>query len=205
MLYEGLSRKIGLRLLDIECDRNGSTRNLAFSELYLREKEPMNRVMFKDSYYIVRFVEVFSECIKKTHNMLPYILRNQYKNCEDVFKSIQNVPDNKKIQELMMMPMFEALYREVMIFIISPLLRRHGVYSPNIALMVMVDLYMHMIGEYVGFHIRDMSREYLRSYVQDQTAESIDHIAWLSPSIKVIMKDELDVWKSMKRIHRRKS
>jgi hypothetical protein len=171
---------------------------------YCREKDAMQKVMFKDSFYILRFVEIFSECIKKTHNTLPYILRNQYKNAEVVFKIIQNVEDEKKISTISHVQTFGEYYRDVVVYIISPLLKRHGVYSPNIVYMIMIDLYMHMLGEYFGCHLRDRGREFLRSYVMTQTHKDIDDITWMSQPMKEMMKDELDVWRSMKRIHHKR-
>jgi hypothetical protein len=206
MLFEGLSRNIGLRLLDIECGRDVDLRDAAYSELYTKEKESMNRVMFKDSFYIVRFVEVFSECIKKTHTMLPYILRNQYKKADEVYKIVvqEHNQEGHVIDVVNSITSFQELYREVMVYIIAPMLKRHGVYSPNIVYMLMIDLYMYMVGEYQGYMHRDVGREFLRSYVSEQTNEGIDGILWLSPTMKAIMKDELQVWKAMKRVHKKK-
>lgn len=204
MMFQGLSKKIGLRLIDIESRLEGAELDASMGEVYDKEKEAMRRVMFKDSFYLVRFAEILTECLKKTHHTLPYILRNQYRNAGTIYAATATCPAQAVVSSLSSMPEFEHYYRDVVKYIIAPLLKRHGLYSPNIVYMIMMDLYMYMLSDYNGYHLRDIARVFLQSYVTDQTPENIDAIMWLPCTTRQMMKEELAVWKSFKDIHKKR-
>jgi len=206
MLFEGLSKNIGLRLLELETryKDDASATQSHITELYKTEKDAMQRVMFKDSFYVLRFVEILTECIKKTHPTLPYILRNQYDNAVEVFVSLKGLDIDAIIDAIKSNPLFENFYRDTLKYIISPLLKRHGLYSPNIVFMMMIDLYMYMLSDYIGYEARDVAREFIRTYVINQTHDTIHEVVWLCDPIKQMMKDELTTWKAMKHVHKKK-
>lgn len=202
-MFEGLSKKIGLRLLEIENAHEGDPLALKLDDLYELERDAMNRVMFKDSFYVLRFVEILTECIKKTHPTLPYILRNQYRNANCLFLSAKEAKN--AVAHLSSLEHFVPFYRDVLKHIMSPLLKRHGLYSPNVLYMMVIDLYMFMLSDYLGYEMRDRAREFIKGYAANQTPEDIDGIVWICGPMKQMMKDELYVWQSMKMAHSRKN
>lgn len=202
MLFEGLSRNIGLRLVDIEL--NGGADDL-FKKEYESEKGAMMSVMFKDSFYMLRFIEIFGDNIKKTHITLPHILKNQYRNAKNIYDKVTAFKsDYASIKYAINTNQeFSDYYRDVLTYIILPFCKRHSIYSPNMVYILMMDLYFHMLSVHIGYTVKDANRAFLRNYTNEQTAVLIDEIVWLSPTVKDMMKEELLIWKQLKNAHKR--
>lgn len=205
MVFEGLSRKLGLRLIELE----QSDFDL-FTEL--DNNEVVLQILYKDAFYLLRFLEIISDNIKKTHRTLSFILRNQYRNTSSIFNTITeslkiNLPIKEKYKILLdrisNLKDFDQYYRDVLRFIILPVLKKYNIYSPNLVYMIFMDLLFFMIGSYHGYEIQDENRNFIRNYVSLQSENEIQEIVWLKPVIKTMMKDELQLWKNLKQIHKR--
>lgn len=204
MLFEGLSRRHALRLIEFELNQCFESNNTCMlKEMF----DDYKNTIFKDAFYLMRFIDIFVDVCQKTHRTLPYILRNQYTNAKTIFEKLTKINDefghHNLLHQIFEMQEFGLLYKDINTFIVLPCFKRYNIYSPNLILIITLSLYINMLGSYLGYSISDANRDFMRRYLDNQTPALIDRIVWLNTTNKEMMKIELDVWKSMHYMHRR--
>lgn len=181
--------------------------NLPDATYYLNNKQFIERTLFIDTSHGIRFTPVVLETIKKSHKTLAYILRNQYSNADELFKTVIDVPrDELKNDSGYCFDIFERItaythllpyYRDVCEYIIFPVFKRFGYYSPTMTVAIFVGL-LCMLGEtyssqYYGLVWKHFIK---RNYPHFQIVKMIKNLAEFD---KQMITDEMRVWTSYRR------
>lgn len=188
MFYDGLSKRFALRLLDIGAD------NKALSSFNSYDENALRNTIYKDNFYLIKFIRMIQDNIQKSHKTLSYILRNQYINANSVYDQMTTDGDLDKIPTEMM----RGLYEDVVKYIISPILRRYEIYSPTIIYVLFKAIYYSMLAVYIDGNKYNMMIKDVYSNIYEIDVE--DNV-WLHAIEKRMMKDELSVWKELKLKH----
>lgn len=192
MLFNGISRKHSEKMCKFQLNQDFD----ALREYYLLNRETIRKSVFNDSYYSFKFWKVVAENIKRSHTMLPMILRKQYVGSEDVFCHLKNAYELTKTKnDSSLIKMITSLtevhkpyVNEVYKFIIIPPLFRHHIYSPVMALYIFIDIMLSMCGQYIDSGIVSRGKQELSEYcIQDNGLNFLDDVN------KMLIRDESDV------------
>ena len=146
MLFDGLSKRFAKQLLTWHIDGAFTDDNLR--TFYDRDPHIIDVTLFRDSFFAIRFANVFIDCIKHQHRDLPYILRNQYTGAEQLYNAATSCTSNIALTTLLSQGLLSAYFADVMKYIIAPSLLKHGMYSPNLCVMIFIELYRYMLCTY---------------------------------------------------------
>jgi len=133
-------------------------------DYYKKHVLQVRSTVFRDAYYASKFWGLLAENIRKTHNSLAYILRVQYRNADAVFMELSGVARGLgkpslcgvlALSRAILCPSVSVVdcmssYKaDVFGYLIVPVLRRHGMYSPLMAHSIFVNLVCSMMDTYV--------------------------------------------------------
>ena len=195
MLFDGLSRRHVKNML--ENISTPSTTHI-IEAYYSKHSDSIQRSVFKDAFYGFRFVEVLIDVIKRMHPTLAYILRAQYRNSDYIFEHIQKYPKTspsnvyeaiKSIPQTILTEYVEDVNK----FIVFPVLKRHGVYSPNTAWCICINLIVFMHISYTtDSNTIETMKSFLKQWVNITTYLKLAATGHTEPNR--MLKDELDIW-----------
>lgn len=186
MLFDGPSKRHAL----------GMITNM---EAYYQEnKQQIHRTVFNDSYYSYRFIPVFNENIRRTHSTLDYILRKQYRNANTVFnfifsKTYATLQDF--VSTIERYDDMQEYIQDVEQFIIHPMLKRHGMYSPNFSFLAFLNMFLLMGSTYSTLR---------------QESEALQNLAKETTNLKIYIdinhqdemrNDEIQIWRNLHSRH----
>ena len=215
MLYEGLSRINAQKLCQLHiqlCDKNNKlNQNTAMSleTFYNKHKVMINNTVFEDSYNSFHFWGFISESIKKSHANLPFILKNQYSNADQVYAkladSVTNMKNNENGEGEGSSSFTQAIFdlpknimadfaNDVYKYIILQPLYRHHIYSPIMCLLVLIDIMHSMADVYIHKSLGVEGKKKLTMYMDAPlTHDQILSIRWMSEIEKEMLSDECQV------------
>lgn len=207
MLYEGLSRINAQRLCHFHiqlCDKDkrDENENEALESFYTKHKVMINATVFEDSFDGFHFWGFISESIKKSHQNLPFILRNQYSNSGVVYSYLlETYHDTRSSKECLIQAILDApqeimsdFARDVYRFIILPPLHRHHIYSPIMGLLLFVDILHVMADTYIQKTLGVEGKKKLIMYMDAPfSKEQLESICWMSTIEKRMLIDESEV------------
>lgn len=143
-IYENLSKRFSIQLAKLHIDDKFSEEDMC--SFVQRDPAILDVTLYRDSFFLKRFTNVFVDCIKGLHKDIAFVLRNQYTGAQDVYQQVHDKPDF--VAALNCAPSTGKLFQETMKFIIAPVLLKHGVYSPSICVTLFLELYKYMLCTY---------------------------------------------------------
>lgn len=217
MLYEGLSKRHSLRLLDILHSRS------TLEDDYKKSGVSIQNSLYRDAYFGFKFWGLMSETIKRTHTSLGYILRKQYAHADDIYNVLSTFV---KTHDKDSLESIKALYRlvgcgDICIWgeyicamdnsLLFPMMRRFSIFSPLMRWCILLDLICYMMDQYIEKGWSQSYRNFMnvwlvecidKEYDWDWLCLKSDHHV-LSGVEKRMMLDELSVFKSLRQQHGR--
>lgn len=198
MFYEGLSKRFALRLLEIGFNDE------KLNEFYGFNTSIVESTLFVDNFYMLRFMKVFIDNIKKTHKTLNYILKSQYKGASAIYETVSMFDgDSYDIWSIVQdKSMLREYFTEVCKYIIHPMMKRYSIYSQVICVLIFDYLYLEMLEEEVSAE-RFRMKKYLIINEVDSLQLSTKRV-YLSAKENEMMEREISVWQDQKRRHVKK-
>jgi hypothetical protein len=208
MLFEGLSKKHSLRLIDI----TAFTCHTELDDYYQRNKNQIVNTLYKDGYYGFKFWGLLSENIYRIHREIEYIMRCQYRNAQSVYSylvgsnitSTSNGLDTIRVILACPKEVMSDYWCDVYTNIMVPVLKRHTLYSPTMIVMIFLNLVGLLIEKYIckdyGVHRKHLISNYPKYYFM---MDEVDACNWLPNTLKEMIKDEHLVYKELKDRHYR--
>lgn len=176
MMFSGLSLHDGLRLLEMH-----TTGKLASEQI------PSCTTLYKDTFYLLRFTEILLENIRRSHTTLGYILRSQYRDADKVYRSLLDEETASGDIKQIVKHMTQEYYHDVFRYLISPQLKKYGMYSPTISYMIFISLVNTMYMEYMSKSWYNVDKEHIRRV----TRIDLEYIQELVQANRNVFSDEL--------------
>lgn len=201
MLYEGLSRKHALRLLDDATNK----------QYYDTHKKSIHHSLYRDTFYATKFWPIISDNIKKTHQTLAYILRNQYRSASEIYSFLKTLFDINPsidmttfVQTILAFPniSIQAHFQDVYTFLIMPLFKKYSIFSPSLVITLYIDLLGVVVENYVKKNWRQKSNEWMNClYKHLPECSFVVSSPWIHPFFKTMLVDELLIFEKMRNQH----
>jgi hypothetical protein len=200
MLYEGLSKRFSSKLIDVHNIRAPTgIDEEGLKAFYQRDPNILNHTLFKDSFYLYRFVDVLVDNVRHVHKTLPYILRTQYRNADKLFIACRDRQDYLEAMIEQGDDVWMPFFADVVVYMIVPMLRKYGFYSPIIVCALFNDLYRVMLIDYNNCNTTQL---YYKKYTWMDLSEVVVN-AFASSVYHILLQSEVVVWKSLQEGHRR--
>lgn len=190
MLYDGVSKRHCYNIFKIE-------KNKRFM-YYEKHCEIIKATVFKDSFFTFRFVRLFVDLIKKTHNTLASILKSQYRNADYVYHTIFILNADKDVFEALKLCERDKLVQftnDIETNLIEPILQRHGIYSPNLISIITYMLICFTGEVYSPNYIQ--KEKYRMQLKMIENLESFIKFQSIFITDDQLILDELHVWSSI--------
>lgn len=180
--------------------------NLPDETYYYLNKTSIALHLFTETCYGIRFAPVILETIKKTHKILAYILRNQYKNSDKIFTLLLSFDSlacvnevryaHALFQRMSQCPELLEYYKDVDQFLIQPSFKRFGYFSPTMSIVIFIGL-LCFLGE---TYANESYGLVWKHFVKDSYPEQNILMACreLGPYTYNMVADEMQTWTQMK-------
>lgn len=185
--------------------------NLPDARYYDTNRVAIMKSLFYDTSFGIRFAPIILETIKKSHKTLSYILRNQFKMSNEVYRDIIEMSADSVLKRtesqfcfaiytrMQQCEHLKGYYDEVTRALIIPVFERFGYYSPTMCFVVFIGL-MCFMGETYSNQVYGLVWKHLirDGYPADtiiQTSYQVDDLE------KRMIADEIHAWNSAKRSH----
>lgn len=180
--------------------------NLPDASYYTNKRSDISKYLFTETCFGVRFTPVILETIKKSHKTLPYILRNQYSNADEIYQCLINIPKEVTIEggesaycfhlysRLKNCPSnsLQKYFEDVCESLIFPVFKRFGYYSPTMTVILFVGLLCH-VGEHYNNQLYGLVwKHFVRNSYP--AADITKCVMQLSQLDKDMVRDELEAW-----------
>lgn len=212
MLYEGLSRRHALRLIEIVDSRQ--TTEALLSEYFTKNKASLQNSLFKDAYFGFKFWSLLTDNIKRTHTTLAYILRKQYRNVDAVYEHLRDYINKESTPSIQGLQKHVALgdpnvysnyYEDVNKYIILPVMKRFSLYSPFMSFVIFMDILCVMVDSYIEKGWSAKSKDFMSQLTSllnvDWMVDTETSIYWLTQAELEMMADEISVFKQLRQRH----
>lgn len=128
MILGNLSYKVATKIID----NLQSTQNLSLTDNELCSPNTHD-ILFKDSYFIYRFVDVFFDVIRKTHVSLSYMMACKINDCDIVKQNILNTFSDSSPNSINVCSIKQCLTNkfvsDFVYTIILPLFKKYRIFS----------------------------------------------------------------------------
>lgn len=176
------------------------------NDYYSKHFKVLNNVFFKDTFYNIRFIDLYFDLVLSKNNSIHHLIRNQYHNGNTIYDSIfgdnidniDNINIDTIIERILKIDknVIEPFYNSIVSNLIMPLLRRHDIYSDNLFNILFYKMIMytgHMYSHHTS--LKRTTSEFL-----NVKTKSVEYCLQLQPIIEssILMKEK-EVWLIMAR------
>lgn len=202
-MFSGLSLTHGLRLIDLQMSEDAKEMTR-----YIEDDRNILYVLFKDTFYLLRFTEVLIENIKRSHTTLSYIMRSQYRDADTVYKTLLDQNSTMRSMSSICRGTTSNYYNDVFKYLISPQLKKYGMYSPTVSYMIYLSLVNKMYTDYVSKAWQETDKEHIHRIIRID----IDYIESLvtigqnniPEALLKLMQEEISSWRQQYARHFKK-
>lgn len=181
--------------------------NLPGHIYYQMNERGIRNTLFKETKFGIRFTPVVLETINKTHKTLPYILRNQYTLATEVFNTVVDIPKTfTNVQQssycfdiysrLNKFAGIAEYYIEVYKYLIEPVFRRFGYYSPVMSVVLFIGLICIMGEKYSSQCYSLVWKHFIKNGYPSNVILALAQA--IGNDLYMMVHDELDTWSNQK-------